>query len=171
MLTSFPAKAFQDLLARFGTVTTEKFLDPSKKGRYTKGSVDSVDWDEIRLSKVEEVEEALKVGGLQNKKARVIQEILRKVWKEGTERRSRKWFEDYRERAAARSARPATTDDDSGSELSDPEDDDDGELSLDHFHEMDNATLMKHLTAFDGIGPKAAACVMLFCECSVPIDD
>ncbi|KAI5847488.1 DNA glycosylase, partial [Tricharina praecox] len=127
--TKNSAKAFQDLLAHFGTVTVEKFLDPSKKGRYTKGSVDSVDWDAIRTSRVEDVEEALKVGGLQNKKARVIQAILRQ---------------------------------DSGSELSDPEDDDDGELSLDHFHEMDNITLMKNLTAFDGIGPKAAACVMLF---------
>lgn len=154
-------------MAHFGTVTVEKFLDPSKKGRYTKGSVDSVDWDAIRTSRVEDVEEALKVGGLQNKKARVIQAILRQVWNEGKERRSQKWFEKYRERAAARSSRPMAADEDSGSELSDPEDDDDGELSLDHFHEMDNITLMKNLTAFDGIGPKAAACVMLFCEYSV----
>lgn len=39
----------------------------------------------------------------------------------------------------------------------------DEELSLDHMHELSDYDAMRELLLFEGVGPKTAACVLLFC--------
>lgn len=38
-----------------------------------------------------------------------------------------------------------------------------GELSLDYLHGMEDLDAMRELVSFDGVGPKTASCVLLFC--------
>lgn len=38
-----------------------------------------------------------------------------------------------------------------------------GSLDLDHLHEMSDREVMEELLSFDGVGPKTASCVLLFC--------
>ncbi|CAZ83884.1 unnamed protein product [Tuber melanosporum] len=48
--------------------------------------------------------------------------------------------------------------------LSNPDkDDEDGDLSLDYIHKLSDDEARQKLTSFDGVGPKTASCVMLFC--------
>jgi endonuclease III len=46
------------------------------------------------------------------------------------------------------------------------------ELSLEYVHEMDNENVKKELTRFKGVGPKTAACVLMFClkRAEFPVD-
>lgn len=39
------------------------------------------------------------------------------------------------------------------------------EVSLDYLHDMTDLDAMKELVSFDGVGPKTASCVLLFCLC------
>lgn len=36
-------------------------------------------------------------------------------------------------------------------------------VSLDYLHEMSDLDAMRELVSFDGVGPKTASCVLLFC--------
>lgn len=36
-------------------------------------------------------------------------------------------------------------------------------VSLDYLHDMTDLDAMKELVSFDGVGPKTASCVLLFC--------
>ena len=36
-------------------------------------------------------------------------------------------------------------------------------VSLDYLHDMSDLDAMKELVSFDGVGPKTASCVLLFC--------
>lgn len=36
-------------------------------------------------------------------------------------------------------------------------------ISLDYLHDLDDLEAMKELVSFDGVGPKTASCVLLFC--------
>lgn len=38
-----------------------------------------------------------------------------------------------------------------------------GKLSLDHLHSASDEDSMRELVSFDGVGPKTASCVLLFC--------
>ena len=38
-----------------------------------------------------------------------------------------------------------------------------GKLSLDYLHEYSDLEAMTELVSFDGVGPKTASCVLLFC--------
>ncbi|KAF8533020.1 DNA glycosylase [Trichophaea hybrida] len=157
-------RAFQGLIARFGLIPTkeeeQKNGQNPKKRKYTGSGAGSVDWDAVRRGPVEDLEESIKVGGLQAKKAKTIKDILDQVWKEGQERIKAKRHEEALKRVASRRASPESYD--TESELSELSDDEDGELTLDHLHELDNIPLLKKLTSFSGIGYKAASCVMLF---------
>ena len=37
------------------------------------------------------------------------------------------------------------------------------QISLDYLHDMQDLEAMKELVSFDGVGPKTASCVLLFC--------
>jgi 3-methyladenine DNA glycosylase/8-oxoguanine DNA glycosylase len=37
------------------------------------------------------------------------------------------------------------------------------QVSLDYLHDMSDLDAMKELVSFDGVGPKTASCVLLFC--------
>jgi 3-methyladenine DNA glycosylase/8-oxoguanine DNA glycosylase len=37
------------------------------------------------------------------------------------------------------------------------------QISLDYLHDMEDYDAMKELVSFDGVGPKTASCVLLFC--------
>ncbi|KAG0636116.1 DNA glycosylase [Tuber brumale] len=47
--------------------------------------------------------------------------------------------------------------------LNNPGNDEDGDLSLDYIHKLSDDEAREKLTSFDGVGPKTASCVMLFC--------
>jgi len=169
ILTGGLGRAFQGLIACFGLIPTEDEEQKtiigdqnSKKRKYTGSGAGSVDWDTVRRGSVKDLEESIKVGGLQAKKAKTIKDILDQVWKEGQERVKTKNQEEALKRIASRRASHKSYDTDS--ELSDLSDDEDGELTLDHLHRLDNISLLNKLTSFSGIGYKAASCVMLFCR-------
>lgn len=169
-------RAFRGLIERFGIIQPDDeeaaSFEPSSnrklKRNYTAGAVGSVNWNAVRLAPVKELEESIKFGGLQVKKARTIKDILDRVWNEGKLRRKQQRHEEALNRISARaeSLKRKACDPDSDSELSDVfgDDDDDGELTLDHLHKLDNVALLENLTSFPGIGYKAASCVMLFCK-------
>lgn len=43
-----------------------------------------------------------------------------------------------------------------------------GATTLDHIHELDDRQAVEYLTSFDGVGPKTAACVLMF-ACRRPV--
>lgn len=176
-------RAFRGLIDRFGLIPAEGDqaasgggggrVTESRKRKHTGSGAGSVDWNAVRLADVKDVEESIKAGGLQARKAATIKRILDQVWEGGKRRRREKNFEEAVKKTAARRAAAATTGTcDSGSELSELSDDDDGdggdggrgELALDHLDELDNTALLERLTSFPGVGYKTASCVMLFCK-------
>ncbi|KAA8904957.1 DNA glycosylase, partial [Sphaerosporella brunnea] len=132
--------AFKGLIDRFGIIEAEEDSSSNTKRRiYSEGAVGSVDWDGVRRASLKDVAESIQGAGLQVLKAKTMKGIL----------------------DAALSKAAVGVDDDS--DLSDiEEEDDDGELSLEHLRALDDKDVMKALTSYFGIGPKAAACVMLF---------
>jgi 3-methyladenine DNA glycosylase/8-oxoguanine DNA glycosylase len=151
--------SFTSLIGRFGIIKADTSSD-SKKRRYSEGAIGSVNWDAVRQASIDDLAESIKGGGLQAMKARSIKSILDSVWSEGKERRRKA----RQEEALAKIAKRHTEGCEDDSDLSDIEDDDedDGELSLEHLRQLDDQAVMKALTSYNGIGPKAAACVMLF---------
>lgn len=99
-----------------------------------------------------DVVDAIKMGGLANKKAGVIQNILREV----------------KERYGKYSLQHLTgTIEDDDSEETGGSLDKKGKLKA-----TSNEDAMKELVSYDGVGPKTASCVLLFClgRSSFPVD-
>ena len=167
--TRVAGRALQGLIERFGIIQpesedTDNSKSSGKKRAYGDGAIGSVNWNAVRLASVKDLEESIKFGGLQAKKARTIKEILDRVWNEGKLRRKIQRHEEALLRASDRVKSSKGVESDS--ELTDvsDEDDDDGELTLHHLHKLDNVDLLEKLIEYPGIGYKAASCVMLFCR-------
>lgn len=155
--------SFDGLVKRFGVLT-----EGIGKG--------SVDWYAVRNASLEEVETAMMSGGLAKKKAFFLKELLDSVYEENDARLT-----------ALLSEAPEKKEDDSdkdslclsdmsslfpwGDEALDPEHRKSQALSrlaqnllsLDRLHDLSTADAMAELTKHKGIGPKIAACVLLFC--------
>jgi endonuclease III len=134
--------AFQGLVARFGTL---------KEG-IGKGSVD---WDAVRRAPQKEVFEAIKRGGLADRKSKDIQAILQMAYEENQERKA---------------ALLDPNSDPAGAE-GEPEREKQEEIakakqhiiSLDHLHLLSTDDAINKMLTYPGIGPKTASCVALFC--------
>jgi endonuclease III len=200
------SRALQGLIARFGLIPVEEdermaSETITKKRKYTGKGVGSVNWNAVRLGSLKDLEESIKVGGMQVKKAQCIKGILDEVWKEGAGRNRVLAQQEADEKSPSKTKSPPTNynmqknlsdtdqsppakaespvcddhaqqtlsnDNDSSSELTDISgdgDEEEGELTLDYLHQMDNVELLNKLISYQGIGYKAASCVMLFCKC------
>lgn len=109
-----------------GTILSQN--TSSRNSSAAKQSLDTTfgrhDFKAIALASNEKVVDAIRLGGLANRKAATIQRLLREVFK----RR--------------------------------------GEYSLQHLTDKEHisdAKVMEELVSYDGVGPKTAACVLLFC--------
>lgn len=113
-------------------------------------------FERIAKADKEDVVEAIKTGGLANKKAQVIQNILREV-KERHGSYSLQHLAATRVLVNAEDIKRQSDDNESGtlpiSTVSDEE-------------------AMKELVSYNGVGPKTASCVLLFClgRASFPVD-
>lgn len=164
-----------------------------KKQTYADVDRGSVDWNAVRRAPKSELFAAIKAGGLGEVKSTHIKDILDQVWEEGEERKNKLRKEltkqgDKKEQEAFVSrggyAQPekgqdvpdlsvnpnineSNTNSDTGSdltELSDLEDSEEGELSLEYIRELDDKAAAEKLTSFKGVGVKTASCVLLYCE-------
>lgn len=96
----------------------------------------SVNWEKIRLASVNEVQETIKVGGLQDIKAKYIKKILDAI------------YEKNRLRLKTQGSRSVSAD-----QL----------ISLDYMFGMTHDEAMDYFLKFPGVGVKTASCVTLFC--------
>ncbi|KAI0195803.1 DNA glycosylase [Xylaria flabelliformis] len=120
----------------------------------------SINWNKIRLSTVEELEETIHIGGLANRKATAIKSTLDMVYQDNVDRR-----EAYLAERA--SGIPTTVY--GASEKTEGQKDleilktERNILSLDHLHGLSADEAMRQFIKYPGIGVKTAACVILFC--------
>ncbi|KAI1755720.1 DNA glycosylase [Xylaria castorea] len=120
----------------------------------------SINWNKVRSSTIEELEETIHVGGLANRKAKAIKGTLDMVYQDNIDRR-----EAYLAERA--SGIPATIY--GASEKTEGQKDleilktERNILSLDHLHGLSADEAMRQFIKFPGIGVKTAACVILFC--------
>lgn len=137
------AQAFDGLVRTFG-VTNQGI----GKG--------SVDWDKVRRASVEEVEQAIKSGGLAGIKSKNIKLILDMVYEQNLKRREGLInAKDKEEQKGSTNLTHAQKY--QAAELADDL------LSLNHFHCLSKDEAMIEFVKFPGIGVKTAACVVLFC--------
>lgn len=137
------AIAFNGLVQRFGILE-----EGIGKG--------SVNWDAVRQAPLKDVFEAIKSGGLADIKSKNLKAILDMVHKENQERR------DLLLRGIKNE--PSDLDDKSeGTKQYEVACADQNVLSLNHLHSLTKEEVMVELVKFPGIGPKTAACVILFC--------
>ncbi|KAF9891348.1 Meiotic Sister-Chromatid recombination aldehyde dehydrogenase [Aspergillus nanangensis] len=139
------ARAFSGLVQRFGILQ-----EGIGKG--------SVNWDAVRQAPLKEVFEAIKSGGLADIKSKNLKSILDMVYQENQDRRD-----------------TIIKADDSNNNDTDIKHESEGRkqydlacaeehfLSLNHLHSLPTQDAMAHLLRYPGIGPKTAACVVLFC--------
>ena len=146
------AKAFGGLVQRFGILS-----EGIGKG--------SVNWDAVRQAPLKDVFEAIKSGGLADIKSKNLKAILDMVHQENQERRN----------LLVSNGSAATNHEES--QVKEPENGDKVEkdkqyqiacadqhfLSLNHLHNVSSEEAMTKLVRYPGIGPKTAACVILFC--------
>lgn len=141
------ARAFKGLVDKFGILETG----------IGKGSVD---WNAVRVAPINEVFEAMKSGGLATTKSKYIKEILNMVYEENLARKEA-YIESEEEPGKSG---PAGAEHESKAQkeveiaLTDEH-----VLSLDWIHALDKDEAMLELIKYPGIGPKTAACVVLFC--------
>ncbi|KAL6236055.1 hypothetical protein BDW75DRAFT_207963 [Aspergillus navahoensis] len=142
------AMAFNGLVQKFGILS-----EGIGKG--------SVNWDAVRRAPVKDVYEAIKSGGLADNKSKNIKAILDMVYEENQERRN-----------ILIKGEDANGDAGSVQQLNNkPEVEkqyeiacaDQNFLSLNHLHGLPTEEVMTELVKYPGIGPKTAACVLLFC--------
>jgi DNA-(apurinic or apyrimidinic site) lyase len=140
------ARAFQGLVQKFGILQ-----EGVGKG--------SVDWDAVRRAPVDDVFQAMKSGGLAAMKSRYLKEILDMVYKENIRRR------DALLKAETNGADgPAGVENETDAAKQKEIDcANENVLSLDYIHALDKDQAMLEFVKFPGIGPKTAACVILFC--------
>ncbi|PGH11792.1 hypothetical protein AJ79_04693 [Helicocarpus griseus UAMH5409] len=124
----------------------------------------SVDWDKVRRAPMEEVYEAIKVGGLAKTKSQHIKKILDMVYEEGLKRRKelmaaekggeKDAFRDLEgERDTSVDGGGMVKFDTTGQTI----------LSLEYIRALPKDEAMIELTKFPGVGVKTGACVALFC--------
>ena len=133
--------AVQGLARRFGVL---------KEG-IGKGSID---WDAVRVAPIEDIFEAIKVGGLANNKSKNIKQLLDMVYEENQQRR-----------AAVLSSSPSArtnqqSKDGKEAEVTKAEE---HVLSLDYLHLLPDQELLEHLVRYPGVAHKTAKCVAMFC--------
>ncbi|KAJ5663268.1 amidophosphoribosyltransferase [Penicillium longicatenatum] len=165
--SSNSARAFNGLVQRFGILN-----EGIGKG--------SVDWDAVRRASMQDVFNAIKSGGLATMKSMHLKKILDLVYEESQQRLG--------PLKTANSLTTPTKEDpdapnhslevDEESKLAGPIAStevfkmpteyeiacaDQNFLSLNHLHSLSSEEAMIELTKYPGIGPKTAACVLLFC--------
>ncbi|KAL4884002.1 DNA glycosylase [Aspergillus karnatakaensis] len=131
------AMAFNGLVQRFG------ILDSG----IGKGSVN---WDAVRRATVKDVFEAIKSGGLADVKSKNLKAILDMVYEENQSRK-------------ALLVKNEISDKSEGEKQYEIACADQHFLSLNHLHTLPTEEVMTELVKYPGIGPKTAACVLLFC--------
>ncbi|KAI1352636.1 DNA glycosylase [Xylaria sp. FL0043] len=120
----------------------------------------SINWNMVRLSTLEELEDTIRIGGLANRKSTAIKGILDMVYQDNVDRR---------QAYLAEKATGIPADIYGASEKSQSQKEleilktEREILSLDHLHGLSVDEAMKQFTKFPGIGVKTAACVILFC--------
>lgn len=87
----------------------------------------------VHHASIEDLASTIACGGLANVKAKVIKRILANV---------------IEKQASMEAIKDAN-------EIK--------QISLDYLHDMQDLEAMKELVSFDGVGPKTASCVLLFC--------
>ncbi|KAL2828157.1 amidophosphoribosyltransferase [Aspergillus cavernicola] len=134
------AMAFSGLVERFGILE-----EGIGKG--------SVNWDAVRRASVKDVFEAIKSGGLANTKSKNLKAILDMVYAENQERRD----------VLVKGEPSELNDKPDGEKQYEIACADQSFLSLNHLHSLSTEEVMTELVKYPGIGPKTAACVLLFC--------
>jgi endonuclease III len=145
------ARAFNGLVQRFGTLT-----EGIGKG--------SVNWDAVRQAPLRDVFEAIESGGLADIKSKNLKALLDQVYEENQERKNRHTAEVV---SAANNEGPSMSSDAAKQAEEVKEYDiasaNDHFLNLQYIHKYGTPNAMKALIRYPGIGPKTAACVLLFC--------
>lgn len=149
------AKAFNGLVQRFGILS-----DGIGKG--------SVNWDAVRQASLKDVFEAIKSGGLADIKSKNLKAILDMVHKENQERRNllvsnEAGAEDAKSTEETKQEAPEATNKVEKDKQYEIACADQNFLSLNHLHNFSSPEAMTELVKYPGIGPKTAACVILFC--------
>jgi endonuclease III len=134
--------AFQGLKAKFG-------LRKDPLGR------EDLNWDAVRLADVKDCYEAIKHGGLADRKSKDIKEILRMVYEENKARREALLSDDK--------MAPGEENESEAEKAKEILFADEDVLSLDHLHLLDTNEAFEKLVSYPGIGAKTASCVLLFC--------
>ncbi|KAJ5368136.1 uncharacterized protein N7496_007896 [Penicillium cataractarum] len=144
------AKAFNGLVQRFGTLT-----EGIGKG--------SVNWDAVRRAPLHDVFKAIEQGGLADIKSKNLKALLDQVYEENQERKNRHNAED----SATDIEKPGMSSDEAKEADEAKEYDiasaNDHFLNLQYVHKYSKNKALKALIRYPGIGPKTAACVLLFC--------
>lgn len=141
------ALAFDGLVKRFGIL---------KEG-IGKGSVN---WDAVRQAPLKDVFEAIKRGGLADTKSKSLKAILDKVYEDNQEQRNRLQSNDGSTGNRDPKMSPEKAEKEKEYEIACAEQ---HVLSLNHLHLLPTEEAMAELVKYPGIGPKTAACVILFC--------
>ncbi|KAJ8121760.1 hypothetical protein ONZ43_g1873 [Nemania bipapillata] len=135
------------IIAKYGTIEDE----------LARGSID---WNKVRLSTIEELEDAIRVGGLANRKAKAIKGTLDMVYQDNIDRREAYLAEKETGVPADIYGASQKTQGQKDLEILKT---DRNILSLDHLHGLSADEAMRQFTKYPGIGVKTAACVILFC--------
>lgn len=140
------AKAFGGLVQRFGVLS-----EGIGKG--------SVNWDAVRQATVKDVFEAIKSGGLADIKSKNLKAILDIVHEDNQARRAILLDSESKNDSMSKLV-PEKAEKDKQYEIACA---DQNFLSLNHLHNLSTEEAMTDLIKYPGIGPKTAACVILFC--------
>lgn len=113
-----------------GTVLSQHTSDVNSGRAFAQLKARFPSWDQVAHAPAEEVEHAIRCGGIASQKARRIQQILTAI------------------------------------------DDREGRIDLGRLHDLDDAAAESYLTSLPGVGPKTAACVLVFSmgRAAFPID-
>ena len=141
------AAAMKGLLAKFGTLQ-----EGVGKG--------SLNYNAIREAPLEEVVDAIKEGGMQNKKGMYIKMLLEIVHKENKARRDALVAAKDGTNSAAPKGAENESSEQKDKEITRAEE---HVLSLDYIHGLEKDDAIAEMTKFPQIGVKTAACVVLFC--------
>ncbi|KAJ5375619.1 DNA glycosylase [Penicillium concentricum] len=140
------AKAFGGLVQRFGILS-----EGIGKG--------SVNWDAVRQASLKDVFEAIKSGGLADIKSKNLKAILDIVHEDNQARRAALLDSESKNDSISKLV-PEKAEKDKQYEIACA---DQNFLSLNHLHNLTTEEAMTDLIKYPGIGPKTAACVILFC--------
>lgn len=146
------SRAFNGLVQRFGILE-----EGIGKG--------SVNWEAVRQASLKDVFDAIKSGGLADVKSKNLKAILDMVHQENQERRKLLLSDQSASSAPDNKATDLIdstnkAEKDKQYEITCAEQ---NFLSLNHLHNVSSDEAMTELTKYPGIGPKTAACVILFC--------